>query len=185
MQSHAAPTFSRRLKRSGGSLAAPALVPHPKAASRAARIGPMRRRERLAARRASTRRGESEARTAPSAAAMMLGRQIPIADETAQRRHAPEPARPVALCIGGHVRPADGGRGRRRPWCVGDDSTAGRTLLRPTARGNRHRPCRSEPPRSVLALQTVPRCPTEDTAKSTGLIPNAGWFRRQQAGRGP
>ena len=30
---------------------------------------------------------------------MMLGRQIPIADETAQRRHAPEPARPVTVLI--------------------------------------------------------------------------------------
>ena len=77
----------------------PALVPHPKAASRAARIGPMRCRGQWAARRASRRRGESEARTAPAAAAMMLGRQIPIADETAQRRHAPEPARPVAVLV--------------------------------------------------------------------------------------
>jgi len=30
---------------------------------------------------------------------MMLGRQIPIADETVQRRHAPEPARPVAVLV--------------------------------------------------------------------------------------
>ena len=89
----------RRKKRSGGSLAAPALVPYPKAACGAARIGPMRCRERWTARRASRRRGESEARTASSAAAMMLGRQIPIADETVQRRHAPEPARPVAVLV--------------------------------------------------------------------------------------
>ncbi len=108
MQSHATPPFSRRLKRSGGSLAAPALVPHPKAACRAMRIGPMRCRERRAAHRATRRHGESEARTAPSAAAMMLGRQILIADQKVRRRHASEPARPVALCIGGHVRPAEG-----------------------------------------------------------------------------
>jgi hypothetical protein len=30
---------------------------------------------------------------------MMLGHLIPIADETAQRRHAPEPARPVAVLV--------------------------------------------------------------------------------------
>jgi hypothetical protein len=56
---------------------------------------------------------------------MMLGRQIPIADETAQRRHAPEPARPVAILVAvtsaRRMGVAGGGDPGRR-----NDSTAGR-----------------------------------------------------------
>jgi hypothetical protein len=107
------PGVSLRLKRSGGSLAAPAFGASPESGVPGSADRAMRYRERRAARRASRRRGESEAKTAPSAAAMMLGRQIPIADETVQRCHAPEPTRPVAHCIGDNVRPADEGRGRR------------------------------------------------------------------------
>jgi hypothetical protein len=56
---------------------------------------------------------------------MMLGHLIPIADETVRCRHAPEPARPVAILVAvtsaRRMGVAGGGDPGRR-----NDSTAGR-----------------------------------------------------------
>ena len=124
-----------------------------------------------AARRASRRRGESGARTAPSAAAMLLGRQIPHRGRNAAASPCSRtrPAR-RGPCIGGHVRPAAEGRGRRWPRAPRCQHRRAERTKAPAVRGDRHWPCRSETPRRVSALRTVPRCPTEDTTKSSGLI---------------
>ena len=124
----------------------------------------MRCRGQWAARRASRRRGESEARTAPAAAAMMLGRQIPIADETAQRRHAPEPARPVTVLISAvtsipRMGIASGGN-------AGAEMTAPRGGTDEGADGARRSPLAMPVGNAAEGAGAAnrARCPTEDTA---------------------